>query len=320
MGIAVTLVGAISYRDAAKYSSTYQITILSTMFQKQFNQKWMAFVVVVGALLGLSSSMMGSGTPGPRLLYSMAEDGLLPSFFGRLHHKWGTPHLSILLMGALAIPLSAVLPFSVLLSMVTLGSLFAFFMVSVGVAVLRYTQPDRHRPYKAPLSWWWCPIIPFLSASLSLILMLQSDRDNWYRVAGWYFVGFVYCELPLDSLDDGGHCSPCMLTRCLCHCCLVADFGWARKNAQKVTAARKRLTEKQAQQAQVDNLEYGVSKDYDANALVYDKDFSGENSPGAFTKGGGLDYTDGPYPQVDAPPFNDNQIKSYTLPAHTGRV
>ena len=121
----------------------------------------------------------------PRIFMAMSRDGLLPAWMGRVHPRFGTPHLTTVATGAVVALAAGLTPIDVLGHMVSIGTLFAFVVVSAGVLVLRRTHPDLPRPFKAP----WSPLVPALSAVCSLALMLSLPGRTWLRLFAWMGVG-----------------------------------------------------------------------------------------------------------------------------------
>ena len=116
---------------------------------------------------------------------AMSRDGLLPGWMGRVHPRFGTPHLTTIATGATVALAAGLTPIDVLGHMVSIGTLFAFVVVSAGVLILRRTHPDLPRPFKAP----WSPVVPSLSAVVSLALMLSLPGQTWIRLFAWMAVG-----------------------------------------------------------------------------------------------------------------------------------
>src|SRR5258708_12308318 len=118
-------------------------------------------VVTLGALAGLTSVMLVMLLGQTRVLYSMANDGLLPKkFFAAVHPKFRTPWKNTILVGLLAAIVGSVTPIEDIGRMVNIGTLLAFVIVSVSVIVFGYTNPSQPRPFRTP---WW-PLIPSLPA------------------------------------------------------------------------------------------------------------------------------------------------------------
>ena len=120
----------------------------------------MPLLVKIGILAGLTSTMVVQMMAQPRIFMAMSNDGLLPPWMGRVHPRFGTPHLTTIATGAVVSLAAGLTPIDVLGHMVSIGTLFAFVVVSAGVLVLRRTHPDLTRPFTVP----WSPLVPALSA------------------------------------------------------------------------------------------------------------------------------------------------------------
>ena len=144
-------------------------------------------LVTVGALMGLSSVMVVMMLAQPRIFLAMAKDGLLPAWAGRIHPRFHTPHISTMVTGVVVALASGLTPIGTLGSLVSIGTLMAFVIVSLGIIVLRRTRPDLPRPFRMP----WVPALPLLSAAVSLVLMAGLPRATWERLIIWMAIGIV---------------------------------------------------------------------------------------------------------------------------------
>ena len=144
-------------------------------------------LVTVGALAGLSSVMVVMMLAQPRIFLSMSKDGLLPAWAGRLHPRYRTPHISTIVTGAVVAIAAGLTPIGTLGNLVSIGTLMAFVIVSLGIIVLRRTRPDLPRPFRMPL----VPLLPILSAVVSFILMLSLPWSTWERLMIWMAIGVV---------------------------------------------------------------------------------------------------------------------------------
>jgi APA family basic amino acid/polyamine antiporter len=146
------------------------------------------FIVTVGAIAGITSVLLVMMMGQPRIFLAMARDGLLPySFFGAVHPTYRTPHKSTILTGFMVAAAASMLPLNILAELTSIGTLFAFVLVCGSVLVLRYTDPDRPRPFRCPLSPWF----PTAGIILCLMLMLSLPGENWLRLVLWLCVGLV---------------------------------------------------------------------------------------------------------------------------------
>jgi APA family basic amino acid/polyamine antiporter len=147
-----------------------------------------ADIITLGALAGLTSVMLVMLLGQTRVLYSMANDGLLPKkFFAAIHPKFRTPWKNTILVGLLAAIVGSVTPIDQLGKMVNIGTLLAFVIVSVSVMVLRYTKPDQPRPFRTP----WVPLVPILGVLANGYMMINLGKYNWYRLGGWLAIGLI---------------------------------------------------------------------------------------------------------------------------------
>ena len=145
------------------------------------------FVVTVGALLGMTSSLLVGQYGQARIWFAMSRDRLLPGLFSRVHPKFETPHLSTWVAGfAVGIP-AGIWDIGTFGDLTNIGTLFAFIVVSVGVIVLRRTQPDRPRSFRVP----WVPLLPCISIGFCLVLMLSLPLETWIRFVVWLAIGLA---------------------------------------------------------------------------------------------------------------------------------
>jgi len=145
-------------------------------------------VITLGALAGLTSVMLVMLLGQTRVLYAMANDGLLPKkFFGAVHPKFRTPYKNTMLVGLLAAIVGSVTPIVIIGNMVNIGTLLAFVIVSIAVLVLRKTNPDQPRPFRTP----WVPVVPILGVLVNGLMMWSLGWQNWARLIIWLIIGLV---------------------------------------------------------------------------------------------------------------------------------
>jgi APA family basic amino acid/polyamine antiporter len=147
----------------------------------------MTMLVEVGAISGLSSVMVVMMMAQPRIFYSMANDGLLPPFAKKIHPRFRTPHVTSIITGVVVAIAAGFTPIGALGELVSIGTLMAFVIVSLGIIFLRRQRPDLERPFRTPL----VPAVPILSALVSFGLMAALPLDTWIRLIIWMAIGMV---------------------------------------------------------------------------------------------------------------------------------
>jgi APA family basic amino acid/polyamine antiporter len=147
-----------------------------------------AILISAGAVAGITSVLLVMMLSQPRVLLAMARDGLLPErFFGAVHHRFRTPWKSTILTGLIVGSASALLPLDILADMVNIGTLLAFVMVCAAVLIMRRTNPNAVRPFRAPGG----PLVPIAGIACCLVLMLSLGVPNWTRLAIWLGIGML---------------------------------------------------------------------------------------------------------------------------------
>jgi APA family basic amino acid/polyamine antiporter len=148
---------------------------------------WLRPAVKVAILAGYTSVILVMLMGQSRVFYSMSRDGLLPKLFSDIHPRYRTPWRSNLLFMVFVSIFAAFVPMSVLGHMTSIGTLFAFVIVCVGVMVMRKTHPNAPRPFKTPLM----PLTPILGIVVCLSMMVYLGVDNWIRLFVWLAIGLV---------------------------------------------------------------------------------------------------------------------------------
>lgn len=154
---------------------------------KMSGQNWMAGIVDLGAILGMTTVMLVMLYGQTRITFSMARDGLMPKFFGNVNPKTGTPFKATWLFGSISAVLAGFVPLTTLAELVNIGTLTAFVLVSYSVLRLRKTQPDLKRVFKTPL----VPFVPIMSILFCLFLIFNLNPLTWVRFVVWLIIGMI---------------------------------------------------------------------------------------------------------------------------------
>src|SRR5215204_1643967 len=163
---------------------------------------WLNRAIIVAILAGYSSVILVMLMGQSRVFYSMSKDGLLPKIFSDVHPKFRTPFKSNFMFMLFVSLFAAFVPARVVGEMTSIGTLFAFILVCMGVMVLRKNMPDAPRSFKTPL----VPLVPILGVATCLFMMVFLPLDTWIRLIVWMMIGFdIYLWYGIrKSLLSGG--------------------------------------------------------------------------------------------------------------------
>jgi len=159
--------------------------IVNTMKKLHFGT--VRLIVLLGALMGMISSLLVFQLGQARVWFAMSRDGLLPNIFSRVHKRYRTPDFSTWVAGFLVGIPAGLLDIGTLADLSNIGTLFAFALVAGGVLILRYRDPDRPRAFRAPGG----PLAPVVTILTCLLLMAGLPITNWIRFVVWLIIGLI---------------------------------------------------------------------------------------------------------------------------------
>jgi basic amino acid/polyamine antiporter, APA family len=180
VAVAAIMTGVVPYKQL---NVADPIALVLNMLHKP----WASVLVSIGALAGITSVLLVLLLGQPRILFAMSRDGLLPPAMSRVHRRFRTPYLTTIITGTIVAVSAALTPINVVAELCSIGTLFAFMIVSAGVIVLRYTRTDLQRPFRVPLF----PVVPALGIVLCGYLMLSLPGVTWLRFLVWLVIGLV---------------------------------------------------------------------------------------------------------------------------------
>lgn len=151
------------------------------------NKPWLNALISAGALAGTTSVLLVFQLGQPRIFMAMARDGLLPTYFSKVHPKFRTPHVTTIWTGIIVGAVAMVTDIGSLADLTNIGTLFAFILVCVGVVALRKADPHRPRSFRVPL----VPLFPILGVLFCFVLMLSLPVETWYRFVIWLAIGLM---------------------------------------------------------------------------------------------------------------------------------
>lgn len=148
---------------------------------------WLATLVKIGIIAGMTSVILTSLLGQPRILLAMADDGLLPPVVSKCHPRFKTPHVATAWTGIGAALIAAIFPLDVLADLISIGILLAFAVVCAGVLVMRVKRPDEPRPFRVP----WAPVTCVLGTVVCLGMTLSLGEPTWIRLVLWTIIGMA---------------------------------------------------------------------------------------------------------------------------------
>ena len=182
VAVSAIMTGVVPFETFAKYIDHPISAVLIYS-----GQNWMAGIIDLGAILGMTTVMLVCLYGQTRISFSMSRDGLLPHVFSDISAKTGAPLKSTVLFGSIAAIMGGFIPLADLAELVNIGTLTAFTLVSFSILRLRKTQPDLRRPFKTP----WVPFVPIMSIICCVFLLINLKPVTWIRFVVWLAIGMV---------------------------------------------------------------------------------------------------------------------------------
>jgi basic amino acid/polyamine antiporter, APA family len=190
IGVAIVLTGIVPWQSVAGDAAPVVNALKRVALGPDGHRlHWVQLAVLIGALVGMISSILVFQLGQARVWFAMSRDRLLPDIFSRVHPRFRTPAFATWVAGFLVAIPAGLFDVGTFAEMSNIGTLFAFVLVSIGVIVLRYKEPERHRGFRVPFG----PVIPVLSVLFCVLLMAGLPTKTWLRFFVWLIIGlFVY--------------------------------------------------------------------------------------------------------------------------------
>jgi len=179
--VAAVLTGMLPYYEFKNTAAPVAFAL------EKIGVNWGSALVSVGAISGITSVLLVMMFGQTRVFFAMSRDGLLPKAFGDVHHKYGTPVKSTVLVGIVTALIAGFTPIGIVAELTNIGTLAAFVVVSAAVIVLRKKRPDIKRGFKCP----WVPVVPGLAILFCMILIYTLPLITQIRFAVWLAIGIV---------------------------------------------------------------------------------------------------------------------------------
>ena len=180
IAVSAVLTGIVSYREL-------NVAAPVALALRHTGVNWGAFLVSFGALAGLGSVVLVMMMGQPRVFMAMSRDGLLPASISKVHPRYKTPYRSTILTGVVVATAASTLNVQIAGELTSMGTLFAFVLVCVGVLVLRRTDPNQARPFRTP----FVPYIPVVGALTCLLMMFGLDKTTKLNFLVWIVIGLI---------------------------------------------------------------------------------------------------------------------------------
>jgi APA family basic amino acid/polyamine antiporter len=181
VGVSFVVVGMVKYTDIDEGAP-----IADAFGQNGLG--WASALISLAAVAGLTSVILVDLVTVSRIGFAMGRDGLLPPAIAKVSPRTGTPVRMTLTYAAVVLVMAAFVPLTTLADLVSIGTLFAFVLVSIAVPILRRKRPELERKFRVP----WSPVLPYVSALACLYLMANLTVETWVRFLVWMAAGLVF--------------------------------------------------------------------------------------------------------------------------------
>ena len=180
---------ALGSQPTEEFGSEEQATAgLAVILDNITGSLWASTILAAGAVISIFSVALVVMYGQTRILFAMGRDGLLPSMFAKVNPRTMTPVNNTVIVATICALLAGFVPLGYLLDMVSIGTLVAFIVVSVGVIVLRVREPDLPRGFKVPLY----PVTPILSVAACLVVLWGLNWYTWVAFGAWVGVALIF--------------------------------------------------------------------------------------------------------------------------------
>ena len=183
------LTGVANYKDFSVTGPGHEAAVAYAITTYMKGYEWFAGLITIAILAGFSSVILVMLLGQSRVFFSMSKDGLLPKVFSEVHPIYRTPAKANAWLFFLVGIFAAFVPGDIVGDMTSIGTLFAFILVSIGVILMRKTNPDAVRPFKTPL----VPLVPILGILVCGFMIFGLGWENWMRLIIWLIIGFIIC-------------------------------------------------------------------------------------------------------------------------------
>jgi len=202
IAVAAVFTGAVSFDVLRTWSKADLDRSLSKALTHVAPQaRWQGGIIAFGSVVAHTAVLLVFQLGQPRIFFSMARDGLLPPVFAKVHPRFKTPHVTTILTGAIVGGFAAFMSIDEMVDLTNIGTLFAFVLVCVGIIILRYKEPARHRPFKVPFGTW---PLPMFGAVSCVFLMYYLPPTSWWRFVAWLLLGLaVYLSYSYSKSEIG---------------------------------------------------------------------------------------------------------------------